>query len=207
MDWYYLELREKFTRWKKPKSFITTRANLSALRANSFVVVEQYTTFNQSPHRECFAYLSQMRRLFEQIRYSSPRSLPLRHHMTVTWRSCHRDYAWQIFTSGDIAPVLGVILHFFGHIHEHSPQNYKVRHGYISYRVPWIFCAPISLWSCLQVPYARSVWWRSREIWEIQVQLNVNSPSNFDLLVCTSFVFFRLACSTVVFSLTPWKLS
>ena len=110
--------------------------------------------------------------------------------MTITWRSCQMDYAWQIFTSGDIAPVLGVILHFFGHIHEHSPQNCKVRHGYISYRVSWVFCAPISLWSCLQVPYARSVRRRSWEIWEIQVQLNVDSPS---ILIC--YFIILLFCS------------
>lgn len=86
---------------------------------------------------------------------------------------------------GDIAPVLGVTSHFFDYIHEHSPRNRKVRHGYLSYRVPWVFCAPISLWSCLQVPYARSVWGRSWEVWEIQVQLYS--------LICYSIIF--LLCS------------
>lgn len=116
-------------------------------------------------------------------------SHPLRHHMTVTWRSCQRGYAWQNFW-GDIAPVLGVILHFFDYIHEHCPQNCKVRHGYISYRVPWVFCSPISLWSCLQVPYACFVWGRYRKIWEIQVQLNVYSPS---ILIC--YFIIILSCS------------
>ena len=42
-----LELREKFTRLKNPESFMITRVKLSAVRANSFVVVEQFTTFSQ----------------------------------------------------------------------------------------------------------------------------------------------------------------
>ena len=42
-----LELRGEFTRWKKPESFIITRAKISAVRASSFVVVEQFTTFRQ----------------------------------------------------------------------------------------------------------------------------------------------------------------
>ena len=40
-----LELREKFTRWKKPESFMITRAKISAVRANSFVVLEQFIVF------------------------------------------------------------------------------------------------------------------------------------------------------------------
>ena len=32
---------------KKPESFMITRVKISGLRANSFVVVEQFTTFNQ----------------------------------------------------------------------------------------------------------------------------------------------------------------
>ena len=40
-----LELREKFTRWKKPKSFMITRAKTSVVRANSFVIVEQFSVF------------------------------------------------------------------------------------------------------------------------------------------------------------------
>ena len=42
-----LELREEFTSWKKPRSFMITRAKLSAVGANSFVIVEQFTTFSQ----------------------------------------------------------------------------------------------------------------------------------------------------------------
>ena len=56
------ELREKFMRWKNPESFIT-RVKLSAVRATSFVVVEQLTIYNVqlilmslSPHRGCGAY-------------------------------------------------------------------------------------------------------------------------------------------------------
>ena len=73
-----LELREKFTLWKKPESFMITRAKLSAMRANSFVVVEQFTTFSQFwchclriggaaliRGRRLLTFLSQMRRLFE----------------------------------------------------------------------------------------------------------------------------------------------
>ena len=79
-----LELREKFTRWKKPESFMITRAKLSAVRANSFVVVEQFTTFSQFwchclriggaaliRGRRLLTFLSQMRRLFEGGAYSS----------------------------------------------------------------------------------------------------------------------------------------
>ena len=75
----YLELWEKFTQWKNPK-----RAKLSAVRANSFVVVEQFTTFSQFwCHCLCIGgaaliqgwrlltFLSQMRRLFEGGAYSS----------------------------------------------------------------------------------------------------------------------------------------
>ena len=32
---------------KNPESFMITRAKISGLRANSFVVVEQFTTFSQ----------------------------------------------------------------------------------------------------------------------------------------------------------------
>ena len=73
-----LELREKFTLWKKPESFMITRAKLSAMRANSFVVVEQFTTFSQFWCHclriggealirgwRLLTFLSQMRRLFE----------------------------------------------------------------------------------------------------------------------------------------------
>ena len=41
-----LELRENQA-MKKPDSFMITRAKISAERANSFVVVEQFTTFSQ----------------------------------------------------------------------------------------------------------------------------------------------------------------
>ena len=37
----------EFTPWKKTDSFMITRAKLSAVRANSFAVVEQFTTFSQ----------------------------------------------------------------------------------------------------------------------------------------------------------------
>ena len=50
-----LELREKFTRWKNPESFMITRAKISAVRA--------------SWRRRVLTFLSQMRRLFEWIRY------------------------------------------------------------------------------------------------------------------------------------------
>ena len=79
-----LELREKFSRWKIPKSFMITRAKLSAVRANSFVVVEQFTTFSQFwchclriggvaliRGRRLLTFLSQMQRLFEGGAYSS----------------------------------------------------------------------------------------------------------------------------------------
>ena len=46
-----LELREKFTRWKKPESFMITRAKISAVRASGV--------------RRLLPFLSQMRRLFE----------------------------------------------------------------------------------------------------------------------------------------------
>ena len=42
-----LELQEKFSWWKKPESFMITRAKSSAVRANSFVVGEQFTKFSQ----------------------------------------------------------------------------------------------------------------------------------------------------------------
>ena len=42
-----LELLEKFTQWKKPESFMITRVKLSAVRANSFVVVEQFSALSQ----------------------------------------------------------------------------------------------------------------------------------------------------------------
>ena len=42
-----LQLREKFTRRKKPETFIITRAKLSGVRANCFVVVEQFKKFSQ----------------------------------------------------------------------------------------------------------------------------------------------------------------
>ena len=46
-----LELREKFTRWKKPESFMITRAKISAVRASGV--------------RRLLTFLSQMQRLFE----------------------------------------------------------------------------------------------------------------------------------------------
>ena len=64
--------------WKKPESFMIMRAKLSAVRANSFVVVEQFKTFSQVwchclriggaaliRGRRLLTFLSQMRRLFE----------------------------------------------------------------------------------------------------------------------------------------------
>ena len=79
-----LELPEKLTRWKIPKSFMIMRAKLSAVRANSFIVVEQFTTFSQFRchclriggavlirGRRLLTLLSQMRRFFEGGAYSS----------------------------------------------------------------------------------------------------------------------------------------
>ena len=75
-----LELREKFTRWKKTESFMITRAKISAMSVNSFyVVVEQFSVFlvirnslNKRriggaaliPGRRLLTFLSQMWRLF-----------------------------------------------------------------------------------------------------------------------------------------------
>ena len=59
-----LELREKFTQWKNPESFMITRAKLSAVRANSFVVVEQFTMFSQF-WCHCLRIGARVWRLFE----------------------------------------------------------------------------------------------------------------------------------------------
>ena len=49
MDWYLTDGKSRITREisavKKPESFMKTRAKISAVRANSFVVVEQFSVF------------------------------------------------------------------------------------------------------------------------------------------------------------------
>ena len=105
-----LELRKKFTRWKKPESFMITRAKLSAVRVNSFVVVEQFTTFCQFwCHclrikgavliwwRHLLTFLSQMWRLFEGGAYLSKYGIEesvlitaefIKTNLCGKWRQC-----------------------------------------------------------------------------------------------------------------------
>ena len=49
MDWYQTDSKSRITREihavKKPESFMITRAKISAVRANYFVVVEQFIVF------------------------------------------------------------------------------------------------------------------------------------------------------------------
>ena len=49
MDWYLTDSKSRITREihaeKKPESFMITRAKISAVRANYFVVVEQFIVF------------------------------------------------------------------------------------------------------------------------------------------------------------------
>ena len=92
---------------KKPESFMITRAKMSAVRANSFVVVEQFIVFflvmrNSSNRRRIggaalirgwrlLTFLSQMRRLFEGGAYSSKygtlqRPKTLRNHLQKPFR-------------------------------------------------------------------------------------------------------------------------
>ena len=58
-----LEIREKFTRWKKPESFKITRAKISAVREIGDAALIRV--------RSLLKFLSQMRRLFEGGAYSS----------------------------------------------------------------------------------------------------------------------------------------
>ena len=75
-----LELQEKFMRWKKPDSFMIMRAKISAVRANSFVVVEQFTTFSQF----CCHCL-----LYQNLRAPAWEGKPLPHLNLCTGKDLH----------------------------------------------------------------------------------------------------------------------
>ena len=59
-----LKLKEKFRRWKKPESFMITRAKISVLRASEAWQLFEGGTYN-------LTFSSQMRRLFEGGAYSN----------------------------------------------------------------------------------------------------------------------------------------